>query len=109
AAMRCLQGACALQAAACPSGLRWDATAGALAGQCVAPLGSPDMSVNPSVDMAGGDMPGARSDMPGTQAPDMTVTCSNGVRDGAETDVDCGTACPNKCAICQGRLFGTEC
>ena len=36
-------------------------------------------------------------------------TCSNGIMDGTETDIDCGGGCPNGCAGGRGCRFDTDC
>jgi hypothetical protein len=37
------------------------------------------------------------------------ATCTDHVRDGTETDVDCGGSCPNACANGQGCLHASDC
>jgi plastocyanin len=37
------------------------------------------------------------------------ATCGDGVANGTETDVDCGSTCPNKCADTLGCLTGADC
>jgi hypothetical protein len=58
-----------------------------------------------AVDMVSTDMAQA-VDMVST---DMAISCGNGVRDGTETDVDCGGSCAQKCALTQGCSIGGDC
>ncbi len=37
------------------------------------------------------------------------ATCADGVKNGSETDVDCGTACEAKCALGQGCKSNGDC
>src|SRR5690242_2058603 len=38
-----------------------------------------------------------------------TPTCTDGVKNGDETDVDCGGSCSNKCAVGKGCGTATDC
>ena len=37
------------------------------------------------------------------------ATCTNGVKDGSETDVDCGGSCPTKCGVSKGCSQNSDC
>jgi hypothetical protein len=37
------------------------------------------------------------------------AACGDSLKDGTETDVDCGGTCPGKCADAKGCLVGTDC
>ncbi len=41
--------------------------------------------------------------------PAIPVTCNDGIRNGAETDVDCGTICAAPCAVSKGCETGADC
>jgi formylglycine-generating enzyme required for sulfatase activity len=39
----------------------------------------------------------------------LRIACTNGIKDGAEADVDCGGGCPKKCATGTGCTAATDC
>lgn len=41
--------------------------------------------------------------------PVIPVTCNDGVRNGGETDVDCGASCAAPCAVSKGCETGADC
>ena len=47
-------------------------------------------------------------DCPGDPACPADATCTDGEKDGAETDVDCGGPCP-ACAVGRGCSTGSDC
>lgn len=49
--------------------------------------------------------PAGAGGMPDPPGP----TCSDGVKNGSETDIDCGDQCPNKCALGQGCTKASDC
>lgn len=75
---RCVDGACAFPSASCESGYAWDRSAGARAGQCVAPdamtSGGDDMALDGDGDLA---MPGSTAAADMAAPPDLAVAhCS---------------------------------
>jgi hypothetical protein len=48
---------------------------------------------------------GANCEITAPPAP----TCTDGIKNGAEGDVDCGGSCPNRCAAGQSCLVGMDC
>ncbi|HVH41611.1 MAG TPA: hypothetical protein VM925_04685, partial [Labilithrix sp.] len=40
---------------------------------------------------------------------ELGAACGNGKKDDAESDVDCGGACPTKCTALKGCLAATDC
>ena len=43
------------------------------------------------------------------RAGSCSVTCSDGLKNGTETGVDCGGTCPNKCGVGQGCVSRPDC
>ena len=65
-----------------------------------------------SATQGSGSESGASASMSATEsATDTGVgpSCSNGVQDGDETDVDCGGACGSTCEVGEGCLAGSDC
>lgn len=88
----CVGGSCASPSTSCPSGWVYQDNAGTMAGGCV----EGDAGIIPPDADAGEDM---------ATAP----TCSDAVRNGDETDIDCGGSCVQKCALGKGCLSGADC
>ncbi|MBL8951862.1 MAG: peptidase, partial [Myxococcaceae bacterium] len=36
-------------------------------------------------------------------------SCSNGIEDGTESDIDCGGSCPTKCGLHRACAVGADC
>jgi hypothetical protein len=67
------------------------------------PLESADLSLCPDPTS---DPPG---DLALPETPDLSPSCSDGITDGKETDVDCGGPdCP-KCGVARACQVGTDC
>jgi len=91
------EGRCAHPSTTCPSGFVFDSTAGSLADLCVDPRdGGFDLD---------GFLPDDAGDVDMTPAP----TCTDKLRNGEETDTDCGGSCVTKCENGLGCLSDTDC
>jgi hypothetical protein len=90
-------------------GCRFD-TGGLTPAANVAELGPRDRAVGDpsSIEARPADRPaeGQQQDRP---APDVAPTCSDGVQNGGESDVDCGGPCPAKCKTGKGCKKHVEC
>jgi hypothetical protein len=53
--------------------------------------------------------PSSPSAVPADAAPPQPATCTNGLKDGAEGDVDCGGLCDRKCAEDKACRVGPDC
>jgi len=63
----------------------------------------------PAPNQTGGSAGAAPNQTGGTAGAAPTSSCTNGLRDGTETDVDCGgRACP-ACGVDLGCVAGTDC
>jgi hypothetical protein len=70
------------------------------------------VSVEASVDLAHADLTMQQDGPPtGLDGPmsDLTLGCFDGVKNGSETDIDCGGSCAKKCALTQGCMNGGDC
>lgn len=56
----------------------------------------PDAGLTATVDTGGGPVV-------------LTDSCTDGLRNGMESDVDCGQACASKCALAQGCAVAADC
>jgi hypothetical protein len=109
-------GFCSIPDDACASGRAYAPHAGALSGQCVAEADQADSGTSSTSDDStlgtteaqtdGSD--GSTSDpwLPDVGTP--VDTCTNGVQDPDETDVDCGGAC-GPCPMCSACIEDTDC
>jgi hypothetical protein len=70
----------------------------------VLPTGADGSTTAPALD--GGPAPKADA---AVDAAPPGPSCTNGKKDGAETDVDCGGGCPEKCALLEGCAKPTDC
>jgi hypothetical protein len=44
-----------------------------------------------------------------TVTPELTPSCTDNIKNGTETDVDCGGSCPSKCAAGKGCATAADC